>query len=207
MNFQTLNKQRKFILIAALAGIIAVFLPWVTISAGFLGSQSVNGFRGIGILAFLSFVLAGAFSLVGEQANALDKTMWMLALGASALALLSVIIAVANTLSGSGGLGFVEAGVGFGLWIAVAASVGVVLSAWLLKTPGDSIKSGFDSLKQNPLVAPRLLRGPGSPSSTSPSSRVTANPGKLDELERLIEMKNKGSITEEEYQLLKSRIL
>ncbi|HEY4149224.1 MAG TPA: hypothetical protein VGM41_09855, partial [Chitinophagaceae bacterium] len=129
MNFQTLNKQRKFILIAALAGIIAVFLPWVTISAGFLGSQSVNGFRGIGILAFLSFVLAGAFSLVGEQANALDKTMWVLALGAGALSLLSVIIAVANTLGGSGGFGIVEAGVGFGLWIAIAASVGVVLSA------------------------------------------------------------------------------
>lgn len=32
MNFQTMNKQRKFVLIPAAAGIISMFLPWVRIS-------------------------------------------------------------------------------------------------------------------------------------------------------------------------------
>ena len=201
MNFQTLNKQRKFILIAALAGVIAIFLPWMTVSAGFLGSQSTNGFHGIGILAFLSFVLAGAFSLSGEQTHPLDKTLWVLALGAGALALLAAIIAIANTFSGE--YGFVSASVGFGLWIALAASLAVALSAWILKTPGDSLKSGFDSLKKNFSVP----AGPAAPPAPPPAAGNTGGAGNLAELERLIELKNKGSITEEEYQRLKSKLL
>ena len=50
MNFQTLNRQRKYILIAAAAGAIAVFLPWATISVdlfGYSASQSINGFHSL----------------------------------------------------------------------------------------------------------------------------------------------------------------
>ena len=32
MNFQTMNKQRKFVLIAAAIGVISMFLPWISIS-------------------------------------------------------------------------------------------------------------------------------------------------------------------------------
>ncbi len=42
MNFQTMNKQRKFILIAAAVGIIAMFLPWVKIS--FFGIIIIHSF-------------------------------------------------------------------------------------------------------------------------------------------------------------------
>ena len=31
MNFQTMNKQRKFVLIAAAVGVISMFLPWISI--------------------------------------------------------------------------------------------------------------------------------------------------------------------------------
>src|SRR5882757_9417480 len=181
MNFQTMHRQRKFILIAAVAGLIAVFLPWVTISAGFFGSQSTNGFHGIGILAFLAFVLGGAFSLPGEQTAPLDKTMWLLALGAAALALLAAIIAIANTLGG--GFGFITPTIGFGLWIALAASLGMVLSAWLLKAPDSSLKSGFDSLKQN-FAAPA---GPSPAPPPASNSTTTTTPNRMVELERLIE--------------------
>src|SRR6266536_3200206 len=54
MNFQTMSRQRKFIMIAAAAGIISVFLPWVTVSI-FGESQSTNGFRSYGIVVFLAF--------------------------------------------------------------------------------------------------------------------------------------------------------
>ncbi len=192
-------------MIAALAGIIAIFLPWMTISAGFLGSQSTNGFHGIGILAFLSFVLAGAFSLSGEQTRPLDKTLWVLALGAGALALLAVIIAIANTFGGE--YGFVSASVGFGLWIALAASIAVTLSAWMLKAPGDNLKSGFDSLKKNFSVPAGPSTTSTTPTAPPPASGNSGSAGNLAELERLIELKNKGSITEEEYQLLKSKLL
>ena len=90
MNFQTMNKQRKFVLIAAVAGVISMFLPWVSISLlGF--TQSVNGMHGSGILVFLCFAASGIVAYLGDQTKNLDKTMWLVTLIAGALATLIVI--------------------------------------------------------------------------------------------------------------------
>jgi hypothetical protein len=37
--------------------------------------------------------------------------------------------------------------VGFGLYVAAIAAIGIVLSAYLLRSPADNLKEGFDSLK------------------------------------------------------------
>ena len=117
MNFQTMNRQRKFILIAAAMGIISVFLPWVTISL-FGMSKSINGFHGWGILVFLAFVAAAVITLIGNQTLALEKSFWFIALACGAIALLSVIIAIASsTASPDGGIGFVDTGIGPGIWL------------------------------------------------------------------------------------------
>jgi Na+/H+ antiporter NhaC len=50
MNFETMSKQRKMILIAAAIGIVSMFLPWVSVF-GF----SVNGMNGWGVLVFFVF--------------------------------------------------------------------------------------------------------------------------------------------------------
>ena len=51
MNFQTMNKQRKFVLIAAAVGIISMFLPWISVSVlGF--SQTINGMHDKGFWFF-----------------------------------------------------------------------------------------------------------------------------------------------------------
>ena len=103
MNFQTMNRQRKLILITATIGIISVFLPWVTISI--LGmTQSINGFRGWGILVFLAFVVAAVIALIGNQTQALEKSYWFLAMACGAIALLSIIIAMAASGSVGGGI-------------------------------------------------------------------------------------------------------
>ena len=79
MNFQTMSKQRKFILIASAVGVISMFLPWVKISLfGF--SSSVNGMRDAGIFIFLCFVACGVISFLGNQTTNLDRTMWMVTL-------------------------------------------------------------------------------------------------------------------------------
>jgi len=143
MNFQTMNKQRKFILIAAAVGLISIFLPWVTVSFGGFGGGSVNGFHGSGILVFLGFAGAGVVSYLGDQTKTLEKTMWMVALLAGGVAALFTVINLVNILTTS----YVSAG--FGLWVAVAACAGILYSAWMYKNPGDDIKSGFDSLKKD----------------------------------------------------------
>jgi hypothetical protein len=211
MNFQTMNKQRKFILIAAAAGIISVFLPWATISVGLMGdsmSQSANGFRSYGIPAFLGFAAAAAVALIGDQTKILDKTMWIVSIIAGAISFLFTVLYMLNISSafgGDGGLGVVDVGYGFGIWIALVASIGIVASAWMFKNPADDLKGAFDSLKKDISVA--ASSASNTISSASDKNDSTSSPNKIAELERLSKLRENGSITEEEYQQLKSKIL
>ena len=141
MNFQTMSKQRKFILIASAVGVISMFLPWVKISLfGF--SSSVNGMRDSGIFIFLCFVACGVISFLGNQSINLDRTMWMVTLIVGGLAALIMII---NFLRASDARDFLS----YGFYLALLSSIGLVVAAYLFRTPGESIKSGFDSLKKD----------------------------------------------------------
>ncbi|MEI2749005.1 MAG: hypothetical protein V9E88_09640 [Ferruginibacter sp.] len=141
MNFQTMSKQRKFILIASAIGVISMFLPWVKISLfGF--SSSVNGMRDSGIFIFLCFVACGVISFLGNQSINLDRTMWMVTLIVGGLAALIMII---NFLRASDARDFLS----YGFYLALLSSIGLVVAAYLFRTPGESIKSGFDSLKKD----------------------------------------------------------
>ena len=143
MNFQTMGKQRKFVLIAAAIGIISMFLPWVRISLfGF--SQTVNGLHGIGVLVFLCFAVAGIIAYLGDQTKNLDKTMWLITLVCGTLATLIIIwniIDASRSIMGS----FLS----FGVYLAGLAALGVTLSAFLLRSPTDTIKDSFESLKKD----------------------------------------------------------
>jgi len=142
MNFQTMNKQRKFILIAAAIGIIAMFLPWVKIT--FFGlSNSVNGMHGSGILVFLCFIGAGVIAFLGDQTKSLEKTFWFIALACGALASLIMVWNFIDAMDGA--MSYLS----IGFYLAVLASLGVLLSAYLFRSPTDSIKGGFDSLKKD----------------------------------------------------------
>ena len=141
MNFQTMNKQRKFVLIAAAVGIISCFLPWITISLGGFGGGSASGMHSWGMLAFLAFIGAGVSAFLGDQTKAMASTFWFIALACGALAVLGVLLFFVNIPTGFG------VTYGFGIFIGAAAAIGVLASAYMFRSPGDSIKGGFDSLK------------------------------------------------------------
>lgn len=143
MNFQTMSKQRKFILIASAAGIVSIFLPWVRISIlGF--TENVNGFHGNGILVFFCFAACAIIAYLGDQTKNLDKTMWAITLIAGALAALIVIWDIMDANRNPFG-NFL----GFGIYISALAGVGIVLAAFLFRSATDSLRSGFDSLKHD----------------------------------------------------------
>jgi hypothetical protein len=206
MNFQTLNKQRKMILIAAAIGLIAVFLPWIKMSASILGneiaSESINGFHGSGVVVFLAFAVACVLSLMGDQTKTLEKTMWFITLAAGAVALLFVVISLLNS-SGGPESAVADIKFGFGIWIALAASLGTLAAAWMYKNPEDTLKDGLESLKKGIAIPSNSTPG-GTP---TPPRQAPSGNSRMDELERLIKMKNEGKITEEEYQQLKSKLL
>ena len=140
MNFQTMTKQRKFILIAAAIGIISMFLPWINF--GFLGS--INGMHGEGIIVFLGLAVAGVLAFMGDQTKNIEKSLWMGTLIAGGISALLMVYYFIRMLS-NGGLSVL----GFGFWLALLASIGVVLAAYMFRTPGDNFKDGFDSLKKD----------------------------------------------------------
>lgn len=143
MNFQTMSKQRKFVLIAALAGVIGMFLPWYSYSI-FGAKGSINGMHGNGILVFICFVVAGVMAYLGDQTKNMASTSWIVTLISGALA---VIIVGWNIIKSSDyGLG---SSMSFGIYLAAIAAVGVVASAFLFRSPEDNIKGGFDSLKKD----------------------------------------------------------
>lgn len=186
-----MSKQRKFILLAAVVGIISIFLPWLTVSV-FGVTNSTNGFRSYGIVVFLAFLGAAGISLMGEQSTTLDQSKWLLVLAAGAIAFIFTLLFYTNINSA---LGMV--GTGFGLWIAILASAGVIGAAWMYKNPADNLKSGFDSLKKS-------IPGNQTP---PPDAHPPSGSNRIAELERLINLKNEGKISEEEYQQLKSKLL
>jgi hypothetical protein len=164
MNFQTLNRQRKFILLAALAGLIAMFLPWVTVSAdaaaadltdSIFGKQAMslseNGMHGAGIIVFLSYLFAVALSLLSEQTRTLEKTSWLCAMAAGGAALLFTVILLANTPAGA--MGIAKSSAGYGAWISLLASAAILASAWLFRTPGYTLKDSIDQVKKNLTIA------------------------------------------------------
>lgn len=142
MNFQTMSKQRKAILIAAAVGIVSMFLPWISISLGVFGGGSINGMHGSGILVFLCFVVAGVLAYTGDQTTNLPQTSWMITLVAGAIAALIMVINFFDA-SGSGGSSFL----GVGFYGDLLASIAVVVCAFIFRTAGQSLQSGFDSLK------------------------------------------------------------
>jgi len=133
MNFETMSKQRKMILIATAVGVIGMFLPWTS-----FGGFTASGMRGGGIIVFICFLAAGFLSFTGDQTTNLNKMNWTLTLIVGAIALL---IAVINFFDAP------KAIIGVGLYVALAASIAVLAFAYMNRSAGDSFQSGFDTLK------------------------------------------------------------
>ena len=144
MNFQTMNKQRKFVLIASALGIIAMFLPWVSVSI--LGmTQSTNGLHDKGILVFICFLACAAMAYLGDQTKNLDKTSWIITLIAPVIVLLMIIWFYSQMSNSFLGASFI----GFGVYIAGIAAIGILVSAYLFRSPDDNIKDSFNKLKED----------------------------------------------------------
>ena len=134
-----MSKQRKFVLVAAVVGVISMFLPWV----GFFGYH-LSGMHGIGILIFLCFVFAGIITLLGDQTKNLDKTMWLITLISAALATLIIVWKIIDaSASNMGSL------LRFGIYLAALAAIGILVSAFLFRSSTDNIRDNFESMKND----------------------------------------------------------
>ena len=183
MNFQTMNKQRKFVLIAAAVGIISMFLPWFS----FFGYK-ISCMHGIVILVFLCFAVAGVTAYLGDQTKNLNKTMWLITLICGALATLIIVSRIIDASGSIIGL------LSFGIYLAGLAAMGVLLSAFLLRSPTDTIKDSFESLKND--INNKLKTTPTTQDVSRPNTTTNINDdkNKPDYLKNTEEIDNPGNL-------------
>ena len=150
MNFQQLNKQRKFIIVGAALGLIACFLPWFSYGVG-----SVNGMNGIGVLVFILFIAAGILALMGDQKANIASKMWLPVLGAGVVNICITGYLIIRWESAMRGVSseesavFGNVGLSFGIWVAIAGAILITYGAYRFRSADNNLKDSLHSLKSN----------------------------------------------------------
>ncbi len=124
-------------LIAAGIGALGMFLPWVEILF-----VSINGMRGWGILVFLCFLGCAAIAFMGNQAKALDRTMWTIGMGLSGIAAVAMVIFLLRSINN---LGLFT----YGFYLALIGALFLLYATYAYREAGYTLKEGFDSLKES----------------------------------------------------------
>jgi len=74
-----MSKQRMVLIIASVIGIVAAFLPWVSITI--LGvTATVSGIEGDGMITLILFIIVGVICVLGNRAEPLGKIKFLCAL-------------------------------------------------------------------------------------------------------------------------------
>ena len=141
-----MHKHRIFIIVAAALTAISTFLPWSTFNGGSYGSYSFSGIRGefgwvIVVLAIGAIVLA----CLPNIAPPMNKNF---SIGVIAIGILESLITIITMFrvfgaSSQFGDGF---SIGFGLIIAVIASIAIVVTGLLAMSGGKITKGTFQEL-------------------------------------------------------------
>ena len=141
-----MHKHRIFIIAAAALTAISTFLPWSTFNGGSYGSYSFSGIRGefgwvIVVLAIGAIVLA----CLPNIAPPMNKNFSIGVIAIGILESLITIITMFRVLGASSefGDGF---SIGFGLIIAVIASIAIVITGLLAMSGGKITKGTFQEL-------------------------------------------------------------
>ena len=141
-----MHKHRIFIIVAAALTAISTFLPWSTFNGGSFGSYSFSGIRGefgwvIVVLAIGAIVLA----CLPNIAPPMNKNFSIGVIAIGILESLITIITLFRVLGASSefGDGF---SIGFGLIIAVIASIAIVVTGLLAMSGGKITKGTFQEL-------------------------------------------------------------
>ena len=141
-----MHKHRISIILPAALAIISSFLPWASLNAGTFGSYSISGTQGgdgwfIIVLAIGAIVLA----CLPNIAPPMNKNFSIGVIAIGILESLITIITMFRVLGASSefGDGF---SIGFGLIIAVIASVAIVVTGLLAMSGGKITKGTFQEL-------------------------------------------------------------
>ena len=138
-----------FILISAGVAILGSLLPWASINAGAFGSYSMNGYQGDGWLVIIAAIVSIVLACLNNMNKAMSKGFSIGVIVSGAIATLVTLINLFNVnkyMSNFGGYGI---SIGFGLILALLASIALVVTGLLAMSGGKITKDSFAELAES----------------------------------------------------------
>ena len=144
-----MEKNRLFIVISAAVAILSSFLPWASLNAGAFGSYSWNGLRGDGWFVIIFAVVAIVLACLNDVKSSLPKGFAIGVIVAGALSTIVTLIDVFGVNKYAVDFNGYGVSIGFGLILALIASIAIVVTGLLAMSGGKITKGTFEELAES----------------------------------------------------------
>ena len=144
-----MEKNRLFIIISAAVAILSSFLPWASLNAGAFGSYSWNGLRGDGWFVIIFAVVPIVLACLNDVKSSLPKGFAIGVIVAGALSTIVTLIDVFGVNKYAVDFNGYGVSIGFGLILALIASIAIVVTGLLAMSGGKITKGTFEELAES----------------------------------------------------------
>ena len=144
-----MEKNRLFIIISAAVAILSSFLPWSSLNAGNFGSYSWNRLRGEGWFVIIFAVVAIVLACLNDVKTSLPKGFAIGVIVAGALSTIVTLIDVFGVNKYAVDFNGYGVSIGFGLILALIASIAIVVTGLLAMSGGKITKGTFEELAES----------------------------------------------------------
>ena len=144
-----MEKNRLFIIISAAVAILSSFLPWASLNAGAFGSYSWNGLRGDGWFVIIFAVVAIVLACLNDVKSSLPKGFAIGVIVSGALSTVVTLIDVFGVNKYAANFNGYGVSMGFGLILALIASIATVVTGLLAMSGGKITKGTFEELAES----------------------------------------------------------
>jgi len=144
-----MEKNRLFIIISAAVAILSSFLPWASLNAGAFGSYSWNGLRGDGWFVIIFAVVAIVLACLNDVKSSLPKGFAIGVIVSGALSTVVTLIDLFGVNKYAVDFNGYGVSIGFGLILALIASIAIVVTGLLAMSGGKITKGTFEELAKS----------------------------------------------------------
>ena len=144
-----MEKNRLFIIISAAVAILSSFLPWASLNAGAFGSYSWNGLRGDGWFVIIFAVVAIVLACLNDVKSSLPKGFAIGVIVSGALSTIVTLIDLFGVNKYAVNFNGYGVSIGFGLILALIASIAIVVTGLLAMSGGKITKGTFEELSES----------------------------------------------------------
>ena len=144
-----MEKNRLFIIISAAVAILSSFLPWASLNASAFGSYSWNGLRGDGWFVIIFAVVAIVLACLNDVKSSLPKGFAIGVIVSGALSTIVTLIDLFGVNKYAVDFNGYGVSIGFGLILALIASIAIVVTGLLAMSGGKITKGIFEELAES----------------------------------------------------------